>query len=226
MKRITVKRQSRRLAESVDARLGCPLRRLALLTALLALAGACAPAAAQAVSFTAPTNFSAHRNPISVAVGDLNGDSKPDLAVANPGSDDVSILLNATNNPPECSSVVAGPALLLPTNHRFRVVTLSGATDPDGDPVTISITGVTQDERVTGPGDHTSPDAVAGDVPNEVRLRAERNPRGDGRVYRIAFEASDGKGGTCDGLVTVEVPRRKGVPAIDSAPPSYDSFAF
>ena len=32
-------------------------------------------------------------NPYSVAIGDLNGDSKPDLAVANIGSDNVSVLL-------------------------------------------------------------------------------------------------------------------------------------
>jgi hypothetical protein len=34
------------------------------------------------------------------------------------------------------------------------------ATDPDGDPVTLSVDGVTQDEPVSGPGDPTSPDAV------------------------------------------------------------------
>jgi hypothetical protein len=57
-----------------------------------------------------------------------------------------------------------------------------------------------------------------------VRLRAERDNRGDGRVYRISFEAGDGNGGSCEGTATVGVPRRKNGPAIDSAPPSYDSF--
>jgi hypothetical protein len=129
------------------------------------------------------------------------------------------------NRPPDCSGVAADPASLVPPNHRLRLVTLSGASDPDGNPVTTTVTGVTQDERVSGPGDHTSPDAVAGDAPNEVRLRAERDRRADGRVYRVEFELSDGKGGSCTGRATVEVPRRRGVPAIDSAPPSYDSFA-
>jgi dipeptidyl aminopeptidase/acylaminoacyl peptidase len=130
------------------------------------------------------------------------------------------------NRPPDCSGVAADPGSLALKNHRFRLVTLSGASDPDGDPVKTTITGVTQDERVTGPGDHTSPDAVAGDSSNEVWLRAESGRRGDGRVYRIAFEASDGKGGTCTGRTTVEAPKRRGVPAIDSAPPSYDSFGL
>jgi Tol biopolymer transport system component len=130
----------------------------------------------------------------------------------------------APNHPPDCSAVTADSSVLLPANAHFRLVTVSGATDPDGDPVTLAITGVTQDERVTGPGDHTAPDAIAGDTPNQVRLRAERNRRGDGRVYRVAFDVTDSHGATCSGRVNVEVPKRRGVPAIDSAPPSYDSF--
>jgi hypothetical protein len=43
-------------------------------------------------------------------------------------------------------------------------------------------------------------------------------------VYRIAFRATDAQGGSCDGQVTVSVPRRKRQAAVDSAPPSYDSF--
>jgi hypothetical protein len=37
--------------------------------------------------------------PLSVAVGDFNGDGKPDLAVANAGSNTVSVLLNTFPNP-------------------------------------------------------------------------------------------------------------------------------
>ena len=44
-------------------------------------------------SFGAATNFAAGTAPSSVAIGDLNGDGKPDLAVANPGSGSVSVLL-------------------------------------------------------------------------------------------------------------------------------------
>src|SRR4051794_39585143 len=36
--------------------------------------------------------FAAGSRPVSVAVGDLNGDAKPDLAVANRTSNDVSVL--------------------------------------------------------------------------------------------------------------------------------------
>ena len=44
-------------------------------------------------------------------------------------------------------------ASLWPPNHKLRTVTVSGATDPDGDPVAITITGVTQDEPVNGKAD-------------------------------------------------------------------------
>ena len=44
-------------------------------------------------SFSAATNFGAGSYPSSVAVGDFNGDGKQDLAVANQGSNNVSILL-------------------------------------------------------------------------------------------------------------------------------------
>ena len=44
-------------------------------------------------NFSAATNFAAGDSPVSVAVGDFNGDGKQDLAVANDNSDNVSILL-------------------------------------------------------------------------------------------------------------------------------------
>src|SRR5215472_15708938 len=43
--------------------------------------------------FLAPLAFDAGSSPISVAVGDFNGDGKPDLAVANANSNNVSVLL-------------------------------------------------------------------------------------------------------------------------------------
>ena len=47
------------------------------------LLAAAAPASAQSVSFAAPATFAVGLSPVSVAVGDFNGDSDPDLAVAN-----------------------------------------------------------------------------------------------------------------------------------------------
>src|SRR5215218_2119196 len=126
---------------------------------------------------------------------------------------------------PDCSGVMATPDVLVPpARDTYRVVKLSGAIDPDGDPTAYSITGVTQDEPVTAPGDDTSPDARRLSAPEELELRPERNPMGDGRVYRIRYTVFDGRGGSCRGVAKVSVPRHRDDPAIDSAPPSYDSF--
>jgi Tol biopolymer transport system component len=127
------------------------------------------------------------------------------------------------DRPPDCSAAAASRPVLTTNNHRLVPIGVAGVTDPDGDPVTLSVDGITQDEPVRGRGDATSPEAVdEGD--GEVRLRAERNPQGDGRVYRIAFTATDGRGGSCSGTATVGVPRHRKKPAVDSAPTSYDSF--
>jgi TolB protein len=124
------------------------------------------------------------------------------------------------NRAPDCSTVTAATELAKKSN--LITVTLRGATDADGDAVALRVTGVTQDEPLTGPGDQTPIDAFAGATPDTVRVRNEASTKGDGRVYRISFEGDDGRGGTCSGIVKVSAPRR-GV-AIDSAPPSYNSF--
>src|SRR5436190_18980822 len=50
------------------------------------------PAAAQTVSF-ARKDFPVGTNPITIAVGDFNGDGVPDLAVADEGSNNVAVLI-------------------------------------------------------------------------------------------------------------------------------------
>jgi len=53
-------------------------------------------AGADVASFGAIHDFPTGVRPVSVTVGDLNGDTKPDLAVANVNSNSVSVLLNTT----------------------------------------------------------------------------------------------------------------------------------
>ena len=126
------------------------------------------------------------------------------------GANNSSTVTTALNHNPVCTAVNGGPDLW-PPNHKFKIITLTGATDPDSNAVVLTITGVTQDEPINGLGDgDTSPDAAVGPASNKVKLRAERSGLGDGRVYRIAFTGSDGLGGTCAGVATVGVPHDQG----------------
>src|SRR6266849_4211060 len=52
------------------------------------------PANAGAIDFAAGKSYPVGTGPTVIVVGDFNGDGKADLAVANGGSNDVSILLN------------------------------------------------------------------------------------------------------------------------------------
>jgi hypothetical protein len=120
------------------------------------------------------------------------------------------------NQPPVCTLAQASPALLWPPNHKLAAVSIVGVSDPDGDPVSLTITGITQDEPTNGLGDgDTCPDGF-GVGQSQAQVRAERSGLGKGRVYRIAFTASDGKGGSCTGSVMVGVPHdRKDTPIDD-----------
>jgi alpha-tubulin suppressor-like RCC1 family protein len=141
-----------------------------------------------------------------------------------------------SNRPPDCSAVTAAPSTLLQKRDQMALITLSGATDADGDTLSYHIDGVTQDEYVTGVGDDTSPDAAlssAGANSNQVLVRSEANSRFNGRVYRIAYTVSDGQGGSCSGTAgpggnttaKVGVPRKKGTSAVDDGDTtSWDSF--
>ncbi|MDP8943469.1 MAG: hypothetical protein M3N16_05045 [Actinomycetota bacterium] len=121
------------------------------------------------------------------------------------------------NRPPDCAGVLARPRSLWPANHKLHPVTVSGASDPDGDPVTLAITHVRQDEPVDGRADgSTAPDARRTADPGRVLLRVERSRKGDGRVYRVGFRATDPRGASCTGVARVDVPRTKRRSAVDS----------
>jgi hypothetical protein len=109
-----------------------------------------------------------------------------------------------------CSDAVANPGLLWPPDHKLVPVSVLDVTDPNGGTVTITVTGVSQDEPVNGLGDgDTSPDATGVGTTNAA-VRAERAGNGDGRVYHISFSATSSSGGSCTGTVTVGVPKSQG----------------
>ena len=144
------------------------------------------------------------------------------------------------NRAPVCTNVRAIPSELWPPNGEFRLVLLSGATDPDGDHITYKVVSITQDEALGKfddehhwYDDHDNdrykktqklvPDAVRGIGP-VFFLRAWRDPHGDGRVYTIAFTVTDSNGASCSGTTTVSVRHDEHHPAVKTPGVSVNSF--
>jgi hypothetical protein len=98
-----------------------------------------------------------------------------------------------------------------------------GVTDPDGDPFTINIDSIFQDEPVNADDDgNTAPDG-AGVGTEMAQIRSERNGELNGRVYHIGFTATDSFGGSCSGTVRVDVPLSRHYESAVDDGPNYDS---
>ena len=127
------------------------------------------------------------------------------------------IAQTALNRPPDCGAAAPSVSLLWPPEHDMKAVEILNVADPDGDPVSLAVTGITQDEPVGGSGSGgTSPDGSGVGTP-VARVRAERSGKGNGRAYEISFQANDGRFGQCSGRVRVCVPhdRRGGAACVD-----------
>jgi hypothetical protein len=110
-------------------------------------------------------------------------------------------------SPLDCTTAIITCDRSWPPNHKLSKVVIGGITSPLG-PVTITATGVTQDEPVDAAGDgNTCPDAVI--VDGTAWVRVERSGPNSGRLYFISFVASDGQS-SCEGTVTVCIPKNKG----------------
>ena len=82
-------------------------------------------------TFSAKTDFTAGTNPSTVSIRDLNGDGVPDLAVANYGSNSVSVFFNTTT--PNASTPTFSAATDFATGSGPYTVTL-GDFNRDGKP--------------------------------------------------------------------------------------------
>ena len=140
--------------------------------------------------------------------------------VGGTNADQVVVHVQNANDPPLVSAAQPTIACLWPPNHKIVAVGITGVSDPDDNAV-ITIDGVTQDEPTSGLGDgDTAVDAIV-NPDGTVLLRAERSGTGDGRVYRIAFTASDYEG-SASGVVNVCVPHTRQSGAVDGGS-LYDS---
>jgi hypothetical protein len=110
-------------------------------------------AGAATPSFTAQPTFPADKGPNSVAAGDLNGDGKLDLAVANTSAGNVSVLLNTVELGAATPSF-AGPTNLADANGPYAVALgdLNGDGKLDLAVANNSVAGVSVFVNKTGTG--------------------------------------------------------------------------
>ncbi len=135
---------------------------------------------------------------------------------------------------PTCKRGRAEPKFLWPPTHNLlpveieavgqRTGYLTGKINDQDDDLRITITQVTQDEPVTSPSDgDMKPDAII--ESEEVLLRSERAPKGNGRVYHVGFTAKNKLNKSCTGMVKICVPVNRKSECKDDGP-LYNSFGL
>ena len=146
-----------------------------------------------------------------------------------PGAEERTYTLkDATGNKTTCTHMVtaadsAAPAYtanpirkLYPPSHQYVEVKLSqcgkaydgctGTVDLDGPGATITSVTSDEPEDTAGFDDGATTDDVVIQDAHTVLVRAERKASGNGRVYQIHFDLSDGVGNKSDRTCTVLVP--------------------
>ena len=152
--------------------------------------------------------------PSLVITGSVNTSIPGIYTLTYTGTDDsnnktvVTRTVEVLNREPVCALAAPSIAEIWPPNHKMVNISILNVSDPDGDLVTITVIGITQDEPINTFGDgNTGPDG-AGVGTSVAQVRAERSgtPKvpGNGRVYVISFIATDNFGASCE-LHTVRV---------------------
>ena len=119
-------------------------------------------AGAATASFAGPTNFANGTGPSSVAAADLNGDGHPDLAVANNGSNNLTVRLSTTA-PGAATASFAAPATLAAGTGPSSVsaADLNGDSRPDLVVANSTSNNLTVRLNTTAPGATTASFAAA-----------------------------------------------------------------
>jgi hypothetical protein len=157
-------------------------------------------------TFHAAAPYTVGTGASSVAVADLNSDGLLDVAVANIGSNNVSVLLNAGQScraAPDLDHIRARPDTLWPSERQLVEVFIGyhATSDCGGHPACSLV--VSSNEPLTA-RDYRVIDA------HHVKLRASESDRGerersDRRVYKIEVSCTDGRSNVAHGHTIVTV---------------------
>jgi hypothetical protein len=121
-------------------------------------------------------------------------------------------LVTVQDTTPPVITLSLAPTRLWPPNHKLHQITATiSATDVCDAYPEVTLVSVVSDEPDNGLGDgDTSGDiqnAVFGTDDRVFDVRAERQGKGDGRVYTATYQAEDDSGNTTQAQATVEVPK-------------------
>jgi len=102
------------------------------------------------------------------------------------------------------------PTSLWPPNHKLAQITASITVSDICDPhPTVRLVSITSNEPDNGLGDGDTVDDIQqanlGTDDRSFQLRSERSGGGNGRVYTVTYEASDGSGNKTVRQATVTV---------------------
>jgi uncharacterized repeat protein (TIGR01451 family) len=122
----------------------------------------------------------------------------------DPGNNASAWTTTVSNPPPVISGLEATPTRLWPVSHKLVDVAVNYAVSDNCGTVTSVLT-VTSSEPTGGTGE----DWIVVDD-HHVKLRAERDGNGPGRVYTITVTATNSQGGTSSSAVAVVVPHDQG----------------
>jgi hypothetical protein len=154
--------------------------------------------------------------PNATAISNTAGVSAFTPPDSDAGNNAQAVSLTVSNPVPVVKASVA--LSLLPQNNHDMVDVGLAATATDGHcpgPTNFLVQVYSDEDDLAPNGPKFSPDAKDIGVAT-LRLRQERDGRGDGRVYLIIVKATDTAGGTGFATVTVAVPKSSSAADIDA----------
>lgn len=135
------------------------------------------------------------------------------------------MLVEGKNVAPDVTKAVPSTNILCKRDHMMESVGINGVVDPEGEPVTVQITKVEQNEPVAGLSKYDKPVDAMGIGSERVWLRDECGQSKDstGRVYVVSFVATDPEGACSKGKVKVYVPKESETDIAINTEKMYDS---